>query len=159
MARVLNLTHSRQETETGCLTAYAQMGLGYLGIRCSQDDLARQMRSIPHVGTVGRNILNLQSSKVRVIYAQSTLELLRAWLVQDTPVITFVQTVELPYWGGVEARHAVVVVSLDDENVYLLDPARDPGVITVSIGDFGRSGWTGAVPSSPMLACHSVLFL
>ena len=136
MARVLNVTHSRQETETGCLAACAQMVLGYLGIRRSQDDLARQMCSIPHVGTVGRNILDLQSPEVHVAYAQGTLELLRAWLAQDVPVIALVQTAELPYWGGVEARHAIVVVGLDSENVYLLDPARDSGVITVSLGDF-----------------------
>ncbi len=136
MARILNVTRSRQETETGCLVACAQMVLGYLGIHRSQDDLARRMRSIPHVGTVGWNILDLQSPEVHVVYAQGTLELLRVWLAQDVPVIALVQTAELPYWGGVEARHAIVVVGLDSENVYLLDPARDPGVITVSLGDF-----------------------
>ena len=136
MARVLNVTHSRQETETGCLAACAHKVLGYLGIRRSQDDLARHKCSIPHVGTVGRNILNLQSPKVHVVYAQGTLELLRTWLAQDVPVIAFVQTAELPYWDGVEARHTVVVIGLDDENVYLLDPARDLDVITVSLGDF-----------------------
>ena len=82
MARILNVTHSRQETETGCLAACAQMVLDYLGIRRSQDELARKMRSIPHVGTVGRNILNLQSSELRVVYTQGTLEHLRAWLAQ-----------------------------------------------------------------------------
>jgi ABC-type bacteriocin/lantibiotic exporter with double-glycine peptidase domain len=136
MAPVLNVTHSRQETETGCLEACVQMALAYLGIDRSQPDLARQMGAIPHVGVVSRNILNLQSSTLQVLYAEGTLELLRQWLEQDVPVIAFVQTSELPYWEGVEARHAVVVVGLDDENVYLLDPARDPGTITVSIGDF-----------------------
>lgn len=136
MARILNVTHSRQETETGCLAACAQMVLDYLGIRRSQDELARHMHSIPHVGTVGRNILNLQSSELHVVYTQGTLEHLRAWLAQEVPVIALVQTAELPYWDKVEARHAVVVVGLDEENVYLLDPARDPDVITVSRGDF-----------------------
>ena len=136
MAPILNVTHSRQETETGCLAACVQMVLGYLSIQHSQDDLARRMRSISHVGTVGRNILDLASPKVHVVYAQGTLELLRAWLGQNVPVIAFVQTAELPYWDGVEARHAVVVIGLDDEIVYLLDPARDPDVITVSTGDF-----------------------
>jgi ABC-type bacteriocin/lantibiotic exporter with double-glycine peptidase domain len=136
VARTLNVAHSRQETETGCLAACAQMVLNYLGIQRSQDELARQMRSTPHVGTVGRNILNLQSSELRVVYTQSTLEHLRAWLAQEVPVIALVQTAELPYWDKVEARHAVVVVGLDEDNVYLLDPARDPGVVTVSRGDF-----------------------
>jgi len=136
VARILNVTHSRQETETGCLAACAQMILDYLGIRRSQDELAQHMHSIPHVGTVGRNILNLQSSELHVVYTQGTLEHLRAWLAQEVPVIALVQTAELPYWDKVEARHTVVVVGLDEENVYLLDPARDPGVITVSRGDF-----------------------
>lgn len=153
MARILNVTHSRQETETGCLAACAQMVLNYLGIRRSQDELARQMRSIPHVGTVGRNILNLQSSELRVVYTQGTLEQLRAWLSQEVPVIALVQTAELPYWDKVEARRTVVVVGLDEENVYLLDPARDPEVITVSRGDFALAweewmDWeSGAAPS------------
>jgi uncharacterized protein YvpB len=136
MARVLSVTHSRQETETGCLVACAQMVLSSLGIQRSQDDLARQMHSIPHVGTVGHNILNLQSPALCVIYTQGTLELLHTWLAQEVPVIALVQTAELPYWSNVEAHHAVVVMGLDDENVYLLDPARDPDVITVSRGDF-----------------------
>lgn len=112
------------------------MALRYLGIDRSQADLARQMASIPHVDAVSRNILNLQSSTLQVLYAEGTLELLRRWLDQGVPVIAFVQTDELPYWGGVEARHAVVVVGLDDKNVYLLDLARDPDVIPVSLGDF-----------------------
>jgi ABC-type bacteriocin/lantibiotic exporter with double-glycine peptidase domain len=107
------------------------MALRYLGIDRSQADLARQMGAIPHVGTV-----NLQSSTLHVIYAEGTLELMRGWLDQDVPVIAFVQTLELPYWSGAEARHAVVVVGIDDENVYLLDPARDPDIIPVSLGDF-----------------------
>jgi ABC-type bacteriocin/lantibiotic exporter with double-glycine peptidase domain len=136
MAHVLNVTHSRQETETGCLEACVQMALSCLGIDRSQSDLARQMGAIPHIGVVSRNILNLHSSTLQVLYVEGTLELLHRWLDQGVPVIAFVQTSELPYWGGVEARHAVVVVGLDDENVYLLDPARDAGVIPVSHGDF-----------------------
>ena len=73
MAHSLNVKHSRQETETGCLAACAQMVLDYLGIRRSQDRLARQMHSTPNVGTTGRNILRLQSSTVRVTYTQGTL--------------------------------------------------------------------------------------
>jgi ABC-type bacteriocin/lantibiotic exporter with double-glycine peptidase domain len=136
MARILNVTHSRQEAETGCLEACVQMVLGCLGIERSQADLARQMGAIPHVGVVSRNILNLQSSTLQVVYTEGTLELLHHWLDQGVPAIAFVQTSELPYWDGVEARHAVVVVGLDDESVYLLDPARDPDVIAVSRGDF-----------------------
>jgi len=136
VARILNVAHSRQETETGCLTACAQMVLNYLGIQRSQDELARQMHSIPHVGTVGRNILNLQSPGLHVIYTHGTLEHLQLWLAQEMPTIALVQTVELPYWGKIQARHAVVVVGLDEESVYLLDPARDPEIIAVSCGDF-----------------------
>jgi ABC-type bacteriocin/lantibiotic exporter with double-glycine peptidase domain len=80
VARILNITHSRQETETGCLAACAQMVLDYLGIQRSQHELARQMHSIPHVGTVGRNILKLQSPGLHVIYTHGTLEHLRLWL-------------------------------------------------------------------------------
>lgn len=136
MAHVLTVTHSPQTTEGGCLAACVQMVLAYWGIQRSQADLGRQMRAVPHIGAIGRNVLRLQSPDVQVVYAQGSLELLRAWLAKGTPVIAFVQTSELPYWKGVEARHAVVVIGLDDANVYLLDPAQESDSISVSIGDF-----------------------
>ena len=95
MARILNVTHSRQETETGCLAACAQMVLDYLGILRSQDELARRMRSIPHVGTVWRNLLDLQSPDLHIIYTQGTLEHLCSWLAQEIPIIALVQTAEI----------------------------------------------------------------
>ena len=136
MAPSLNVTHSRQETETGCLVACVQMALSYLGISRSQDELAQVMCSVPHVGTIGRNVLNLQSPTVQVTYTQGSLEWLRTWINQGVPVITLVQTAELPYWAGVEAQHAVVVVGLDDDNVHVLDPARGPEILSVLHGDF-----------------------
>ncbi len=136
MARVLNVIHSRQETETGCLAACVQMVLNYLGFRRSQVELGQQMHALPNVGIIGRKVLALQSATLKVIYTQSTLAALQSWLAQDMPVIVFIQTAELPYWNGLEARHAIVLVGMAADQVFLLDPARAPEVIAVSRGDF-----------------------
>lgn len=51
-------------------------------------------------------------------------------------MIVFVQVKELPIWRGQDFKHAVVVVGLDDEIIYLMDPALDSGPTPTPIGDF-----------------------
>lgn len=46
------------------------------------------------------------------------------------------QTVELLYWNKEENNHAVVVVGLDDDYVYVNDPAFLNAPIQVARGDF-----------------------
>jgi len=111
------------------------MVLKYIGVKRSQAELAEQMHAIPGAGIVGRHILNLQTSDIHVVYAQGAIEHLATWLAKEIPIIVFVQTAELPYWHGAEAQHAVVVVGLDQEHVYVLDPAQEPNVIAVAVGD------------------------
>ncbi len=45
------------------------------------------------------------------------------------------QTDELPYWND-DTLHAVLVIGLDDTDIYLNDPAFPNGPVQVSRGDF-----------------------
>lgn len=55
--------------------------------------------------------------------------------------VAFVKTGELPYWDE-DCDHAVVVAGLDDEVVYLNDPAFPDAPVQVPRGDFDLA-WLG----------------
>jgi len=63
------------------------------------------------------------------------LEELELRIAQGQPCIVFLDTAELPYWS--EATfHAVVVVGMDDEYIYVNDPAFDEAPQRITWGDF-----------------------
>ncbi len=136
MVPPLPLSHSQQKHLGYCLPACAEMVLAYLGISRSQESLAKIMKTTLNVGTPRSNIKNLASRRLTVIYNEGNLADIRAWLDQGHPVIVFVQVKELPIWRGQDFKHAIVVVGLDDETIYLLDPALDNGPTPTPIGDF-----------------------
>jgi len=112
------------------------MVLNYLGVIRSQSDLARQLGTRPNIGTPHRNLKQLQSSQIDVLYTVGDLNSIRRYIEQEHPVIVFVQASELPYWRGQISRHALVVIAADDVVVMVLDPAMPPDLISVSTGDF-----------------------
>jgi ABC-type bacteriocin/lantibiotic exporter with double-glycine peptidase domain len=136
MDKILPVTHHRQEADGYCLPACAQMVLDYLGFPRSQETLAHQLGLRPPLGVPAPNIKNLNSSDLAVIYESGTLDIVQKWLGEKKPVIVFVQAGELPYWFGHRFQHAVLVVGLDEQQVYLLDPAVEDEATAVSRGDF-----------------------
>lgn len=136
MAPNLPLSHKQQQDLGYCLPACAQMVLAYLGISRSQESLARMMGLVVPVGVPSSRIKNLASLKITVTYQQGTLEDIYYWLNQGVPVIVFLLMSELPHWRGQELQHAVVIVGLDNQNIYLMDPALETGPTPVPVGDF-----------------------
>jgi ABC-type bacteriocin/lantibiotic exporter with double-glycine peptidase domain len=137
MPKLINIPYSRQQSDGYCLPACAQMALAYLGISRSQQELGRIMGMIAGLGVPASHILRLRSSQIQVEYhTEGQLEHLRAWLMRQIPVIACVQTSELTYWRGHIAQHVILLVGTDEHNVYLLDPAQNPTVISVSIDEF-----------------------
>ena len=61
--------------------------------------------------------------------------MLRTHLQNNQPCIVFVDTGQLPYWDE-SANHALVVVGLDEDYVYVHDPEFPNAPLQVSIGDF-----------------------
>jgi hypothetical protein len=113
------------------------MVLTFLGVPCSQADLAHQLDARAIVGTSQSRTERLRSDKINVTYAaRGNADTLRQQIAHELPVIVFVQTAELPYWHEHVSRHAIVVVRIDDVTVSVLDPAMPPEPLTVPLGDF-----------------------
>jgi predicted double-glycine peptidase len=81
-----------------------------------------QVLNIQPFGTLGRNLLRLSQLGVDVVYREGSLRSLAETINSNRPCITLVRTEFLPYWEYT-TDHAVVVVGMDDDLVYLNDPA------------------------------------
>lgn len=94
------------------------------------------------IGTLRSNIKELATFQITVTYDIGHLEDIQQWLNQNVPVIVFLDAGELPHWHKYDftqsmvIQHAVVVVGLDSQTIYLMDPALDSGPIPTPIGDF-----------------------
>jgi len=132
--RLLTVFHQKQSQRADCLAACAAMVLDYIGRPCSY----RRLLSLLNIGPIGApssNILRLRRLDVSVTHDAGSLEELESQIIQGRPCIVFLDTSELPYWS--EATfHAVVVVGMDDEYVYVNDPAFDKAPQIATWGDF-----------------------
>ena len=70
-----------------------------------------------------------------MLVERGEIETLRSHLESGLPPIAFVATSELSYWNE-RAAHAVVVVGLDDDTIYLNDPAFAESPKRISIDEF-----------------------
>ena len=132
----LTLDHKQQEDFGYCLPACIEMVFAYFGIRRSQSSLAQILGLIIPAGVPCSRIKRLASSKIDVIYQEGTLDDINNWLNKQIPVIVFLLMSELPQWRGEELQHAVVVVGLDKQTIYLMDPALETGPTPTPIDDF-----------------------
>lgn len=142
MAAGLPLSHKPQKGDGYCLPACVQMVLAYLGISRSQESIGKALALNPPFGTRHSNIQKLASSKIKVTYEAGTLEDIRGWLNQNVPVIVFVQAGDLPHWSGHPFQHAIVVVGVGGQIVYVMDPALDTGPTPVDEEAF-MLAWSG----------------
>jgi len=55
---------------------------------------------------------------------------LAQWLQEDSPPISFVSTGLLSYWQA-ECLHALVVVGIEEQQVFVHDPAFDAAPLTI----------------------------
>jgi len=112
------------------------MALVYFGVTASQHEIAHRLGHIPGAGIPAPNIIRLSQYGVDVEYAAGGVlgDLSRA-IDDGTVVIAFVRTGELPHWEE-DVPHAVVVVAVDIDTVYLDDPAFENAPIPVTVGDF-----------------------
>jgi len=134
MVKNLSVPFSTQQKHGYCLLACAQMALDHLGISRSQAALAKTLGIFEDASL---KYHALKSSSIEVIYAtEAVLSDVADWLDQKIPVIAFVQTAQLDYWQKHPAQHAVLIVAIDNDSVYLLDPARNADIVTVSMSEF-----------------------
>jgi ABC-type bacteriocin/lantibiotic exporter with double-glycine peptidase domain len=119
----LPVPHYRQSADGLCLPACARMVLAYLGHDLTEAQVAGLLRS-RSFGTAAPNVRYLESLSVSVTFGQFSLARLSDFLQSRIPCIVFVQADDLPYSASA-GFHAVVVIGLDDHNVYLNDPTSD----------------------------------
>ena len=132
--RLLHVSHRKQSQRADCLAACAAMVLDYIECPCSYQRLL-DLLNIKLIGAPSSNILQLARLGVSVVHDAGSLEELESQIAQGRPCIVFLDTGELPYWS--EATfHAVVVVGMDDEYVYVNDPAFDQAPQFATWGDF-----------------------
>ena len=142
MAANLSLPHKSQKGDGYCLPTCVQMVLAYLGISRSQEAIGKILDLNPPFGVRHSNINKLASAKIKVTYETGTLEDIRRWLEQNLPVIVFVQAGDLPHWPGHYFQHAVVVVGIDGQTIYVMDPALDAGPTPTDEAAF-MLAWSG----------------
>ena len=111
------------------------MVLVYWGIERSQTELAQAMDIFPGIGVPGSRIKRLASHQLDVIYGEGELADLQTAVAYNMPPIALVSTAELSYWD-VSTPHAVVITGLDENTVWVHDPAKTQPNIQVSVGDF-----------------------
>ena len=116
------------------------MVLAYLGLSCTQDQLARQLDLRRPLGAPASNLIHLRSEILDATLGSGDIDELRSDLAPGTPPTVFVRAAEFPYWHGQVSQHAHVVGGADERSVHVLDPAAGHSPIAVSIGDF-ILGW------------------
>jgi hypothetical protein len=78
---------------------------------------------------------NLEPLGLSVHIQQGEITDLRSYLQQNNPLITFVNTGQLPYWAEVTG-HAVVIVGIKAHEICLNDPAFSDAPKIIAVADF-----------------------
>jgi len=130
----LPVPHCKQSRDGACLPACARMVLLYLGLEVSEKRLARLLGT-RSFGTPAGNLMRLTRLGLRVTFAPLSETSLRRHLQNGIPCIVLVQTEALPHWDC-ETYHAVVLVGLTEDTVYLNDPDADTAPQAASLQAF-----------------------
>ncbi len=118
---ILKVAHTRQKQQADCLADCAFMALTHLGVAVRYDRLLRLLQ-VKSFGASFYNLRALDEVGVSATFGDGDMAILEAYLTQQLPVLTSVDTQDLPYWDTME-RHVVLVVGIDATTVYLNDPA------------------------------------
>ena len=141
---LLPIPHFQQKQNADCLAACAMMVLTHLGFQMEYDTILHLLK-VRAFGASGQNLKYLSPLGVTVIYREGSLDELKHHWQNGYPCIVLVRTAELPHWGYA-TDHAVVVVGMEDQQVFIHDPAfaaAPQSVVWDSLGTdflgFGKS--------------------
>ncbi|NCP34602.1 MAG: hypothetical protein COW34_01930 [Armatimonadetes bacterium CG17_big_fil_post_rev_8_21_14_2_50_66_6] len=120
---LLPVPHRKQETPWTCLPVCVRMVLEFHGFPRSEGEISNLLETTP-LGTRSANVWALRRWGFHADREPLALARVEASLEGNLPVIALVWTRELPHWQT-DDPHAVVVVGLTADSVYLNDPAKD----------------------------------
>lgn len=122
---LLPVSHRQQRAEADCLPICAQMVLDYWGIVVSYTRL-RKLLGTRQFGTPFRAIQQIEQLGADVEIAHLSLAEIVPHLWDGRPVIAGIHTAELSYWSEA-VDHVVVIIGVDEEQVYVHDPSLAHG--------------------------------
>ncbi len=137
-----NFIHRRQQRESDCLVACADMVLTYLGIPLGYERLAKRLRA-GRAFTPFSHLRYLEALGLPITLSeQGDVSLFAPNIEVGLPVIVGVQTLNWAHWGGEVTRHAVVVVGIDQAHgvIYINDPFFANAPIEMPLLTF-ETGW------------------
>ena len=140
--RLSNFIHKRQQQQSDCLAACADMVLRHLGIEIEYG----RLRKLLHTGPEFTPFSHLQYLERLGLFIlrgeQGEVSMFETYLALGLPVIVGVRTLHWRHWEDIVTEHAVVVVGIDREHrlVYINDPFFGEAPIEMSLTEF-EAGW------------------
>lgn len=122
---LLDVLGFRQSDDSRCGVASVKSVLYYYGIDATEDEIAIRCNHTYELGCTNENMKSAIESYGlgAVLYKNCSLDDLRYWNKHKTPVIVDFFTPSFnPFDGDMPNGHSGVIVDIDRNNVYLLDP-------------------------------------
>ncbi len=117
--------HIQQQMVGYCLPACAEMAVAQFGVGISQSRLAKNLGTIPGVGTpfsaLGR--LAAYDFSVEVTEWRGTDFLRSALSVRKVAIAAILTSNDLPGWKDSPTQHTVLVTAVEEKRVRYHDPA------------------------------------
>lgn len=132
--QLLPVLHRRQKQQADCLAACAAMVLDYLHVPIPYERLVRLLQ-VDAIGTPFRNLRQLQQLGLSIHIGAGSVQSLRDRLEEGLPSIVAVDTAQLSYWDEA-TDHAIVVVGMDEQQVYVNDPDGADAPQSISLAAF-----------------------
>ena len=150
MSQQLALPHFQQSREGYCLSACARMVIAYLGTALSEAEISQALGA-RNFGTPSFAIQRLASLGFQVVYREWSIPQMVETLHDGIPLIVFVRTAFLEYWGKDVAHTVVLVEAEENQRFWLHDPALSTGPTAVSwdglLAAWAEFGYRGALIS------------
>ena len=139
---LIKKTHYRQQDKAACIPASLRMVISHfdetLAEALSEADLMRLLGT-SSTGSLLEHLPHLSQLGFEASSEESSLTELALFLhLFQTPVIAVLYAGYVEYLQS-DSLHAVVIVGIDEEKVYLNDPLRETRPIVLSIDQFNRA--------------------
>lgn len=125
---ILELPDLRQYSDFDCGVSVTQGILAYYGIDSTESELISEMKIDPNWGTEPKQIETLMQNRgLEVVSKQMTLEEIKSYIDQRTPVILDIQAwdenPDVDYETTKEDGHYVIAIGYDDDGFIFEDPS------------------------------------